>query len=85
MNMPVAVARLCWHAARLSVVSMLMLFERSVMAVCSVALNLGVIASVAFEISAVGLRFPFLAMLGVSLGFGIFMLLYQALIALLIE
>lgn len=61
----------------------LMLLEPVVRWVCSIALVLGLIVSVVFELSAVGTRFPFLAMVGTSLVFGVVLIAYYGLIALL--
>ena len=72
-----------WNAIRVPVLGALVLIEPVVRIVCSCALILGVIASVVFELSAVGPRFPFLVMLGASLGFGALLVLYEGLIALL--
>ena len=82
MNTQSATARLFWNAIRIPVLGVLLLLEPAVRIVCSCALVLGVFASVVFEISAVGPRFPFLAMLGASLGFGVLLVLYEGLIAL---
>jgi hypothetical protein len=83
MNMQSATGRLFWNAIRLPVLGALVLMEPVVRIVCSCALILGIIASVVFELSAVGPRFPFLVMLGASLGFGAFLVIYEGLIALL--
>lgn len=83
MNMQSATGRLFWNAIRVPVLGTLVLIEPVVRIVCSCALILGIIASVVFELSAVGPRFPFLVMLGASLGFGAFLVLYEGLIALL--
>jgi hypothetical protein len=83
MNTQSATGRYFWNAIRVPVLGVLMLIEPVVRIICSFALILGIIASVAFEISAVGPRFPFLVMLGASLGFGAFLILYEGLIALL--
>jgi len=77
------VARSIWKALRLPLVGMLMLLEPAVRYICSLALVLGIIASLAFEMSAVGPRFPFLGMMTISLGFGVVLFLYYGLIALL--
>jgi hypothetical protein len=74
---------LFWNAIRVPVLGALVLIEPVVRIVCSCALILGIIASVVFELSAVGPRFPFLVMLGASLGFGALLILYEGLIALL--
>lgn len=83
MNMQSATGRLFWNAIRVPVLGVLVLIGPVVRVVCSSALVLGVIASVVFEVSAVGPRFPFLVMLGASLGFGALLVLYESLIALL--
>jgi len=83
MNIQSATGRLFWNAIRIPVLGVLVLIGPVVRIVCSWGLILGVIASVVFEVSAVGPRFPFLMMLGVSLGFGAFLVLYEGLIALL--
>jgi len=85
MNMQSATARLFWNALRIPVLGALVLIAPIVRFVCSCALVLGIIASVVFEVSAVGPRFPFLLMLGASLGFGAFLVLYEGLIAILSE
>lgn len=79
---PSVAARLCWNAVRLPLLAVLVLIEPAVRIVCSVALLLGVVASIAFEFSAVGPRFPFLGMLSVSLGFGLVLFAYYGLLAL---
>lgn len=85
MNTKSISARICWNAVRLPVLGVLSLFEPAVRIVCSVALVLGVCASVVFELSAVGPRFPFLMVLAISLGFGVVAVLYQGLIALFVD
>lgn len=76
-------ARLLWNAARMPVLAILLLLEPAVRLICSLALVLGVFASVMFEISAAGSRFPFLWMLALSLGSGVALILYYGLIAFL--
>jgi hypothetical protein len=83
MNMQSATGRLFWNTIRVPVLGALVLIEPVVRVICSCALVLGIIASVVFELSAVGPRFPFLVMLGASLGFGALLVLYEGLIALL--
>lgn len=75
--------RTLWNIARLAIVGMLLLLEPIVKAFCCGALLLGVFAAFAFELSSLGPRFPFLAMLSVSLGFGVVLILYYAILALL--
>jgi hypothetical protein len=83
MNTQSATGRLFWNAIRVPVLGALVLIEPVVRIVCSFALILGIIASIVFELSAVGPRFPFLLMFGASLGIGAFLVLYEGLIALL--
>jgi hypothetical protein len=85
MNTQSATARLFWNAIRIPVLGALILIGPVVRIVCSCGLILGVIASVVFEVSAVGPRFPFLVMLGASLGLGALLVLYEGLIALFSE
>jgi hypothetical protein len=68
---------------RIPLLGVLMLLEPFVRYVFGAAMVLGVLASIAFEVSAVGPRFPFLAMLGLSLGFGVALFLYYGLVSLL--
>lgn len=64
------------------ILALLMLLEPIVRWICSTALVLGLLVSVVFEVSAVGPRFPFLLGIGVSLGFGVLLVLYYGLISL---
>lgn len=75
--------RMLGKAVRLPLLGILMLLEPFVRYVFGAAMVLGVFASIAFEVSAVGPRFPFLAMLGLSLGFGVALFLYYGLVSLL--
>lgn len=75
--------RMLGKAVRLPLLGILMLLEPFVRFVFGGAMVLGVFASIAFEISAAGPRFPFLAMLGLSLGFGVALFLYYGLVSLL--
>lgn len=77
------VVRLIWHGVRVPLVSILVLLEPAVRFLCSLAMVLGVTAAILFEVSALGARFPFLWMLALSMGFGVVLVLYYALIALL--
>lgn len=60
-----------------------MLLEPIIRYTLTIAMVLGVVASIAFEISAAGPRFPFLAMLVSSLACGVLLILYYGLAALL--
>lgn len=74
-----ATVRFACRAGRLPLVAVLTLLEPMVRAVFSLAMVLGVIAAVVFELSAVGPRFPFLEILTVSLGFGLALVAYYGL------
>jgi hypothetical protein len=45
----------------------------------------GIFAAIVFEVSAVGPRFPFLFMLGLSLSFGVIYMLYQFLLTFVVR
>lgn len=77
------VLRLLWKSVRMPVLGILTLLEPIVRYTLSVAMVLGVFASVVFEMSAVGPRFPFITMLAASLACGVALFLYYGLIALL--
>lgn len=64
------------------ILALLMLLEPVVRWICSTALVLGLLVSVIFELSAVGPRFPFLAGIGISLGFGVLLVIFYGLIGL---
>ena len=80
-----AVARVLLVVVRLPVVALLLLLEPVVNVVCGVMVILGVLGAVAFELSAVGPRFPFLQVAAISLTFGVFLILYHSAIALLVR
>lgn len=75
--------RLLWHAVRLPLLAVLTLLVPVVEFVCGGLLLLGLLVSIAFKISGAGAHYPFWHMVGLSLGFGLFVILYHALIALL--
>lgn len=77
------IPRLFWNVLRFPLLGTLMLLEPVVRYTLSVAMVLGVFASVVFEFSAVGPRFPFLTVLASSLACGVALFLYYGLIALL--
>lgn len=72
-----------WWIVRVSLLGLLMLLEPVVRTVLGLAMVLGAVAAVAFEISAVGIRFSFFEMLWLSFGCGVALCLYYGLIALL--
>lgn len=71
--------------ARLPIVGVLLLLEPVVNVVCGAVAVLGVLVAVAFELSAVGPRFPFLLTTAISLAFGALLVLYHSAIALLVR
>jgi hypothetical protein len=77
--------RVLWKVLLFPIAATLLLLEPVVGFACGVMMFGGIFAAVAFEVSAVGPRFPFLFMLGLSLSFGIFFLLYQFLIVFLVR
>ena len=77
--------RVLWKATRLPVLGVLLLIEPVIKYVLGSAMVLGVFASIAFEISAAGPRFPFIAMLALSLSFGVALFLYYGLVSLLAD
>lgn len=77
--------RVLWKIALLPIVAALLLLEPLVTFVCGVVMFGGLVAAVAFEVSAVGPRFPFLFMLGFSLSFGVVLVLYHFLLVFLVR
>jgi hypothetical protein len=71
--------------ARVPVAVALFVLAPVVSFVCAVMMFGGIFAAIVFEVSAVGPRFPFLVVLGLSLGFGALFMLYQCLLALLVR
>jgi hypothetical protein len=82
MNRPV---QLLWNGVRLPVAAVLLALEPIVGFICGAGLVLGVLASILFEISAVGPRFPFVKALCISLSFGVILFLYYAALSLFVE
>jgi predicted neutral ceramidase superfamily lipid hydrolase len=77
--------RVLWNAVRLPIAAVLLALEPIVGFICGLGLVLGVLASILFEISAVGPRFPFLRSLCISLSFGVILFLYYAALSLFVE
>lgn len=77
--------RILWNAVRLPIAAALLALEPVVGFVCGAGLVLGVLAAILFEFSAVGPRFPFAKVLGISLSFGVILFLYYGLLSLFIE
>jgi len=81
----VSAARVLWNVIRLPIAAMLVFLEPVVGLICGLGLVLGVVASILFEMSAVGPRFPFLKVLVVSLSFGVILFLYYGLLSVFVE
>ena len=79
------VLRGLWNLVRLPILAVLVLCEPIVQFVCATVMVLGVFVAVLFEISAAGPKFPCLWMVGFSLSFGVFLILYHFLIAALMD
>ena len=79
-----SLARALLRIVRLPVVALLLLLEPVVNVVCGGMIVLGMLGAVAFELSAVGPRFPFLQVAAISLTFGVLLILYHSAIALLV-
>jgi hypothetical protein len=77
--------RTLWNAMRLPIAAALLALEPVVGFVCGAGLVLGIFACVLFEMSAVGPRFPFAKVIGISLSFGVILFLYYGLLSLLVE
>jgi hypothetical protein len=54
-------------------------------AMCGFVLVFGLLAAVAFELSAVGPRFPFLQVAGMALGLGLFAAVYHLALMVLVR
>jgi len=83
--MSTAAARFARQVVSRPLFALMTLLEPIVAKVLSFALVLGVFTSIVFEFSAVGPQFDFLRMLALSLGFGIALVLYHGLLALLLS
>lgn len=79
-----ASVRALWKAVCFPIAAALLLLEPVVGFVCGVMMFGGILAAVAFEISAAGPSFPFLLVFGMSLAFGVFYLLHQFLLSLFV-
>jgi hypothetical protein len=75
--------RLVWHLARLPALALLLALAPVVETVCGTLMLLGLLVSVAFELSGARAHFPFWPMIALSLGFGVVLAVYHALIGLL--
>jgi hypothetical protein len=75
--------RVAWGVLRAPLLAVLMLCEPIVRWACSTLLVLGLLVSIVFELSPAGPRFPFLAMIAASLGWGLVLIGYYGLMGLL--
>ena len=82
---PIAVSglRLLWDLARVPVLEVLSLLAPAVEFVCGGLLLLGLLVSIAFELSGAGATFPFWRMIALSFGFGAFVIVYHGVIRVL--
>jgi hypothetical protein len=78
-------ARVVGKTLLFSILTTLVVLEPLVSFICCFMMFGGIFAAIVFEVSAVGPRFPFLVIFGMSLAFGVLLLLYQVLIALLLK
>lgn len=78
-----SVLRPLWNLVRVPVLGLLLLLAPVVESVCGALLLLGLLVSLAFKVSGATLSFPFWPTIGLSLGFGLFVVLYHALIGML--
>lgn len=67
------------------IAGLLLLLKPFVDAICAFVLVFGLVAAVAFELSAVGPRFPFLQIAGMALGFGLVAALYHLALMVLVR
>jgi len=80
-----ASARMTWKVVSFPAIAGLLLLKPAVDFVCGFMMIGGVLAAIAFELSAVGPRFPFLQVAGLALAFGVFATLYQLALMVLIR
>ena len=80
-----ASARITWKVVSFPLIAGLLLLKPAVDALCAFVLVFGLVAAVAFELSAVGPRFPFLQIAGMALGFGVFAALYHLVLMVLVR
>jgi hypothetical protein len=77
--------RVLWNAISLPIAAVLLLLEPVVRFICGLGLVLGVLASILFEMSAVGPKFPFVKVLEISLSFGVILFLYYGLVSIFVK
>lgn len=80
-----ASARMAWKVVSFPLIAGLLLLKPVVDVVCGFMLIGGLVAATAFELSAVGPRFPFLQVAGLALAFGLFAVLYQLVLMIIVR
>lgn len=78
------ILRLAWNAVRLPVLMALLMFQPLINFIFTALAMLGILMSFFFKAVALP-HFPFWTMLSISLGFGVLVLVYQALVHVLSE
>jgi hypothetical protein len=81
-NLPRGTLRLLWHAVRLPVCMFFVILEPVVRFILGALALLGVLTALLFKVYGVP-HFPFALMLGVSVGLGLLVVGYQALLRVL--
>lgn len=82
VNRPV---QLLWNVVRLPIAAVLLALEPIMGFICGAGLVLGILASILFEFSSVGPRFPFAKAMIISLSFGVILFLYYGLVSIFVE
>jgi hypothetical protein len=77
--------RVLWNIVRAPILAALLLCEPIVQFICAAAMVLGVFGAIILQVSAIGAHFPLVGMLAFTVGFGVALILYYGLIALLLE
>ncbi|MCC6715777.1 MAG: hypothetical protein IT496_11135 [Gammaproteobacteria bacterium] len=80
-----ASAWMTWKVVSFPLIAGLLLLKPVMDALCGFVLVFGLVAAIAFELSAVGPRFPFLPIAGMALGFGLFAALYHLVLMVLVK
>lgn len=71
-----------YEFVRVLLLALLTMVEPVVRPVCNLAMLLGIVVAIVFELSAAGPTFEFLRMLAGSLGFAVALVMYYGLLAL---
>lgn len=77
--------RLLWNFMRAPILAVLLLCEPIVQFICAAGMVLGVFAALILKVSGIGPHFPLVGMLAFAVGFGVALILYDGMIALLLE